>query len=540
MLKVSLQPTLYSPVIAEMQRSSATRYHAPKGLFYNLAGVVSPYTLNPTVLRIETDRINEAIEIQVAKVNHENIGLDQRSDREIYTVVATSGVITVPVQLGRGENRITAQVLGRTGDVDYLIVYTSTIVALWESFVRVLYQNSLKIINEQKTAVSSKLATRLLEAFISFQDLLPDVQSLQILAMRLLTRGMVHGPGSSSGVTDMVKALNLTTPVYKNMDKDTFEINPSLDPWARTSSQFGGNEAHVWIPNVGIASWLAFLGYINNQPDLFDIISVSEEEVVVRFQGELQRHRFDFDLFGTDFLSSLARSDCFKSVTISVGMRSQMLIVKCAPAYTFDLFVPEDKLLGNSRSSFDIDVPFDSDLPFDSDDVDPFTDGWLGLSLTGRFEQDYPQQYPLDTFVMPSTQYTGSVCGYEGHYSQVVENQNFQLDVDATFTADGWVQTAIPFTLESPDNTRWDIIPDENGQLVAISGSARNPDNYKVTKPDLSEIAFAITNEGFLQTVPVSGGETLRDDLYVKGTGGFIWDINVNNANVIFTDKIFP
>lgn len=351
---------------------------------------------------------------------------------------------------------------------------------------------------------------------------------------------MIHHVGTDSGVNDLLKAMSLTTPVYKSMDKDTFEVYPALDPWTNAASQFAGKEAHVWIPNVGIVCWVAFLSYINNQPDLFDIVSVSEDEVVVRFQGELQRHNFDFDLFGTDFLTSLAQSECFKSITVSVSIKSNLTTIICAAAYPFDMHITEETQLGNSRPSLDIDVPFDSGRALDADDVDPFTDGWVGLSLTGRFEQGL-ENHCLDTFVMPSTLYSGNVCCYEGYHTQIVEHQNLEVEADAVIFVDGHIQEAIPWTLQSPDGTKWDIRPNLSGNLVATSGSLRAPDSFKVTKPDLSEASFAITNAGIMQVIsPPAGGEYPKDDLYLKGVGGYVWDVNVTNANAIITDRIFP
>lgn len=538
-ISASIQPTLYSDIIASMR--SYVPWSAPRGIFYQLQGNIVPYSPNPTILKIETNRIGEPILIEVAKSSNLSVGVDPRKQTQDYTVVASSGIVTTGIQLGRGQNFIKVSVIGRPEEVAYLIVRATTIVALWEAFARVLYQASLRIIQEQQNAVSSKLATRLIEPFISFQNLLPDIQSLQILSTRLVGRGLIHHVGTDSGVSDLLKALSLTTPVYSSMDKDTFEVYPALDPWANTASQFAGKEAHIWVPNVGIVSWLAFLGYINNQPDLFDIISVTEDEVVVHYQGELQRHHFDFDRFGTDFLTSLAQSECFKSITISVSVKVNLHITICAAAYTFDLFVTEDNLLGNARTSFDIDVPFDSDRPFDADDIDPFTDGWLGLSLTGRFEQDLPDNYCLDTFVMPSTLYIGDVCCYIGHYVQIVENQSLEVEANEDVLMVAFIQEAMPWTLQSLDLTRWDIKPDVNGNLVATSGSTRVPDSFKVTKPDLTEAAFAITNAGVLQVLsPPPGGEFLKNEMYLLGTGAYVWDVNVDNMGAIVTDRVFP
>ena len=540
MIKVSVQPTVFSDLIKSMQIDNAP-WTGPQGPFYQLQENIVPFGPQPTVLRIETDRIGEPIRVEVVQ-SQEVSSQDIRENSKTYTLVAASSVATIGVQLGRGRNQITVSVDGRDGEITYLTVRATTIVTLWEAFSRVLYQESIRIIDEQKRAVSSRLATRLLEPFISFQDLLPDIQSLQILATRLVARGLIHSVGTNVGVTDLIKAVSLTTPVYRRIDKDTDELYPALDPWVKSASQFGGQEAHVWLPNLGIASWLTFIKYIQNQPDLYNILSISEREVVIEYQGRQQRHRFDFDSFGTDFLQALAQSECFRSIIIIVTTDVNVTVPICAASYTWDLYITAPDLLGNCRDTLDQGIPLDSNCPFDADDVDPFTDGWVNLSLTGRFEQDHPFTHTFDTFVIPSTEYTGDLCGYESYYTQVVMNQKLEPEVDAMFEVTGAVQTAIGWTLESPDTTRWDITVDSVTQtLVATSGSTRTPDDWKVTKPDTSEAAFAITNAGEVQVVsPPPGGELLRDTIFIKADNGYVWHVTVNNANTIVLVQIFP
>lgn len=541
MIKVSLQESIYSGIVTSMQKDNIP-WVAPKGVFYLLDGDIIPYTPQPTVLRIETNRIGEPIGIDIASIGGTDPNIDIRDQQTTHMVVAQSSVITKGVQLGRGKNLITVQVINRPEDVSYLIVNTTTIAAMWESFARVLYSASTRIIDEQNRAISSDLATRLIEPFISFQDLLPDIQSLKILTTRLLTKGLIHSVGTDLGVKEILKALTISTPIYKPMDKDTFEIFPSLDPWTKSASQFGGYEAHVWLPNIGITSWLAFLGFISNQPDLYNIISISESEIVIEYQGEIQRHQFDFEKFGSDFLVSQATTECFKSIIVTASMESYVTVRMCAAAYTFDLRITSDYLLGDSRGNFDSGIPFDMGHSFDTDPIDPFTDGWIDLSLSGRFEQDYPYHHTLDTFVVPSTSYTGDWCGYDGWYTQLIANHKYEIDMPVDITVSGFIQKALAFVLESPDTTRWEVKVHAASQtLISTSGTAIPLNLYKVTKPDLSEATFAIDNSGVLQVVsPPIGGEILMNTLYIMADDATVWWVTVDNDNIIKVSKIFP
>lgn len=452
MIKVSVQETIYSNIIKSMQIDNAP-WIPPQGPFYLLDSNIVPYTPNPTILRIETDRVGEAISIEIDQLGDFGSGVDVRKKQKSYTVVASSSVVTTGVQLGQGRNLITVSIMNRSSDVDYLIINATTITALWEAFARVLYSVSTRIIDEQNRAISSDLATRLMEPYISFQELLPDIQSVKVLAIRLAAKGLLHSVGTKLGVTELIKSLSLSTPVYAKMDKDSYEIFPALDPWTKSASQFGGMEAHIWLPNVEIASWLAFLSFISNQPDLYEIQSINESEIVIKYQGDIQRHLFDFDRFGTSFLTSQASSECFKSIIINVTMASSQILRMCVGTYTFDLYLTDQNLLGNCRPHLDNDSNFDSGCAFDVDPIDPFTDGWIDLSLSGRFDSD--PSHNLDTFVIPSTSYAGDICSFDGWYTQMVKNQKYEVEIPANITVSGYIQEGLAWLLQSPDGNKW-------------------------------------------------------------------------------------
>lgn len=541
MITVSVQETIYSNILKGMQTDNVP-WVAPKGPFYLLNGTIVPYSPNPTILRIETDRIGEAILIEIDQIGDIGSGVDVRKRQRSYTVVASSAVVTTGVQLGQGRNLITVSVMNRTSDISYLIVNATTIVALWEAFARVLYSVSTRIIDEQKRAISSELATRLIEPFISFQDLLPAVQSLKILAIRLAAKGLIHSIGTNLGVPSIIKSLTLSTPVYAPMDKDSYDLFPALDPWVKSASQFAGKEAHVWIPNTEIASWVAFLNFISNQPDLYEIKSITESEVVIVYQGEIQRHAFDFDRSGSSFLTAQATTECFKSIYINATMSSIHTIRMCVGSYTFDLYITGKNLLGDCRPHLDDILALDSGCAMDTDAIDPFTDGWIDLSLSGRFEQDYPNHTSLDTFVIPSITST-DICTYDGWYTQLVKNHKYEIDVPAPFGAGGWIQEGIVWVLQSPDLNKWMVYVNHttNTLMAKLVTTTLAISNFKVIKPDLTESAFAITNDGVLQTITPISGEILINTLYISSDDeSSIWWVNVTNDNVIIIEKIFP
>lgn len=537
MLKISLHGNTYDDTIFSMQKNNAP-WVAPKGMFYLLNDIISPFTPNKTSLNIETESwyAGEILSITVSHIGEYGTGIDVRQITDTYSSVVPSAKFTSSINLCRGKNLITAKI---KNEETHLIVSATTIVSLWEAFARVLYNVSGKILNEQSDAISSTMATRLMEPFVSFQNLLPSVQSLKTMAFRFLARGLIHSVGTDTGIKDIIKALCLSTPIYRKMDKDTFDLFPALDPWTKSASQYAGYEAHVWMTDINIISWLSFLSYISNQPDIFEILSISESEVIFKYYGEIQRHEFTSGKIGTDSLLVQASTECFKSIFIKAFMESEVFVSMCAAAYTFDLFVTEDAAIGNFRKSFDRGFPFDSGLFFDSDPIDPFTDGWVGLSLTGRFEQDMPiRSHPLDTFI---AKYPHEGCSYEGWYTQVICNHKVDMDVSLTVSSSGYIQGANAVILKSPGGDSWDMIVDSKTLTIktVLNNSLPTGIAYKLLKPDLTEAIFTITNEGVIQVTDPIGGEVLTETLYIVADDASIWSVSITNDNIIVISKIF-
>jgi len=437
MLKASISPTIYTPIIDSIFTEDP--YGAPVGRFYTLFPEKTvPTRVNPTTITIETDRIGEPLEITVVyKENPPDVGVLAPDKSTVINVVPAGSITTLPVQLGQGRNDITITTRLQPTETAFLIIYANEIVSLWEAFARDFFTNVTRVVDNEKNAINSPFGIRLVEPFLAVQELLPDTQSLKVMTARMLTRGLLHSVGNNSGQEDMLKALTVSTPAYSPMDKMTFEFDPELDPWVDAASQFSGTEAHVWIPNYGIMAWTAFWKFLVANPSNYEILDINENLVAFNHQGETRRHLFDFDRFGTDFLQALAREDCFKSIFISISMESFVKFKFCAASYTFDLFL--EKPIGNCRQSFDIDLPFDQDCPFDSDPVDPFSDGWLGWSLSGRFEQRDNQPLALDTFTVPSISYTGDLCVYDGFFTQNLTNTRYDVDMPVTITASGTI-----------------------------------------------------------------------------------------------------
>lgn len=94
------------------------------------------------------------------------------------------------------------------------------------------------------------------------------------------------------------------------------------------------------------------------------------------------------------------------------------------------------------------------------------------------------------------------------------------------------------FILQSPDLTKWQVNVSNAGVLSQTSGATGPVSNFKVTKPDLSEASFDITDAGEIQVVsPPAGGETLDDKYYIASPDGTAWKIQVTDDDEIQVDN---
>jgi archaellum component FlaF (FlaF/FlaG flagellin family) len=180
--------------------------------------------------------------------------------------------------------------------------------------------------------------------------------------------------------------------------------------------------------------------------------SVADDRVEIQYKGQQQLHQFNFNAPGSNFLTNLSLTNCFSNIELTISSLIISKIPICMWAYPFDYFVEAANPIGRERGTFDLGEPLDQGLPFDSDPVDPYNDGWVGYSLSGRFEQDVANsaqaKLGLDSFVTPALSYTGSQCVYiNGPYMQLFNSSRADIEVDYLVTASGSIDTYTPGAL---------------------------------------------------------------------------------------------
>jgi hypothetical protein len=442
--QIQVSPRGYDALFAQMLAA------VPPGAgFYDvlLGYPIVNWSRRAPVFVLQTDQTGVPIKVTALRKGGYPQGIDQGNLIAVAYFVPNQQNTSFQLTMGIGLNRLIATELIPNGRTTILDVMSTPNTMLFEAFGREI-SNSTDAVQAQQDALFSPYSTRMLDQVVTFQDLLPDVQSMKVLSMKMLVRSRVHFPSRVIGTQDFIQAFMLNTPVMVQMRQPTdFQIERSII--RRTQENSAGQEAHVWVPNLSVTQWLAFIKMADSMRQNYVINSVQDDLVGITYKGLNQLHQFDYDAPGSDFLPNLTQTNCFGNIEYSMG--SVILSNFKFPmwSYTFDYLVTAQSPIGRARVMFDEDVPFDSDLPFDSDPVDPFNDGWVGWSLSGRFEQNVPSALDavlgLDSSVAPALSYGGSATVYtHGPYTQMFNSHNIEIDVEEEMTITGSQDTYTP------------------------------------------------------------------------------------------------
>lgn len=379
----------------------------PTGTFYDFARPIVMWSKEPTPFLFETDNPSYPVLITRERLGDLALGVDQGNLIEEATIVPQPGVSQTLfyITLGRGRNRLTAteQIPGGGGRTQVLEVIATTNTIIFEAFGREIFKTNEPAVLQQE-AIFSPYATRLFDQLASIGDVLPDLQTLKILSTKLLIRSFIHFPATKVGVEDNIEAVTLNQPVFiPQRQSSNYHIETSRI--MRAVENLAGQEAHVWYPNLAVTRWLAYLRMANTFTNNFTLQSVRDDYVTVLYKGRQNLHYFDYDAAGENFLTNLSLKNCFNNITVSAEASILSRIFIPCWTYPLDYSVTPQTAIGLTRVTFDIGVPLDSGIPFDADPVDPWSDGFVGWSLSGRFEEG-PPAYPLDSMVQPSVDQT--------------------------------------------------------------------------------------------------------------------------------------
>lgn len=410
----------------------------PGGSFINTKFTVVPRTFLETNFQLETDNLNVPVKFFITTE-----GSDKDSNRSRdFAIVPINKFTTVPIKLSQGVNII--RVLDETNDSDFTFIVNSTEYAkLILNYAREIYNNSEVLFDLQNRNIFSAVSTRIAEQLLKDYDkFIPDIQSLQILASKLIIKSLVSQGGSDKAVTEFLTGITNNTPI-KEVLQGLFDIDIDTDKLVNYQENLSGFDFHTWIPDFSAARFKSFIKLIENLKNT-SLISVNDREVQIDKEGTIERHLFKERKHS--FLERQEDDSGFENLRIKAKLNTKVDMFFQMAQYVFDLFITDKNLLGINRGTLDKGegFEFDSNLNFDLDPIDPFHDGFIGLKLTGRFDNEVMDTSTetsvlgFDTMIQKDRDLSVPERVYQkGFYTQVVQQRGVLKTILSPILATG-------------------------------------------------------------------------------------------------------
>ena len=415
----------------------------PAGDFYdtNLGYPIVPWSRKPNIFTMETNIPGTPIKISLQRLGPYHPGVDEGNLIQDFFFVPTGTVSSFKITLGLGLNRITATELTPNGRIVLLDVMATPNAMLFEAMGREIFK-SVDLLEQQQAAIYSPYATRLPDQVIQFQGLLPTVQSLKILSTKLLVRASIHFPATTIGTQDMIQAFALNTPIFEPM-RNSSVVHLERSRTQRAQQNQAGQEAHVWFPNGAVTRWLAFTRMADSFRTHYILDSLRDDFVRYAYKGKDLYLDFNYDAVGENFLSNLSLTDCFDNIDMSLTTLINSRYFVPLWTYTFDLLIPPTYPLGLDRPPLDTGVVLDSGYRFDADPIDPWNDGWVGWSLSNRFDGNRGLDSAVEVALAPSPPWINSpTVYYPGPCMQMFNTHLKEIEFGYSVTASGTLDIA--------------------------------------------------------------------------------------------------
>lgn len=376
--------------------------YVPNSSFYLKSSGLLPYRYKKTAFILNA-AVGIKINVTVRAKSH-----DTSTRSNAYSFVASSTQQIIHIQLGLGQNEVLADAWRRvgpglddwvpTGESFYGVFNTARLATLLSSLGKQLYDNVTLDLTNTRNQILSPFGSKLVEHLIPYQDLLVDVRSLRILSTRMALRASTATPGSQLGVTDWLTALTTNTPIFNPLTNSFTEYDYS-QPLVHQNEHFGGQEAHIWLPNPCVTQWATFVRYVNAIDTVYTMTDLSEYVYRGTYNGAQEQHEFPAPVgFECSLTQMLLDLGCLDSMTLLINSAIVTRFLVCVPGYPLDFDVEPCSLLGLRRldcgNFFDVGERADT-----YDEFDPLGDGWEGHTLSTRYDSSDPGGVCVDTMI---------------------------------------------------------------------------------------------------------------------------------------------
>jgi len=254
----------------------------PPTQFYLRGAINVPYGTNPFPFVATTTTWDRPLQVYV------------NGERQFSALAISAGTVrrskkwpngfylqvTVPLRLQEGKNTVAAEC--GTEQVVHEVVATRPLTMLWAFAQNIMEQLYLPL-NAEWVASLSPWSSHFVEALLNYAPLMPDERVARTHGFRKTTFGSMVRPLTLSGITSFVAGLTYSNPIIVPVTENSFgTLTLNLN---RRALLDAGSDIHVWVPNRGLATWLAFARLVLNLRHVFVVDKVAPGEVAVREPG---------------------------------------------------------------------------------------------------------------------------------------------------------------------------------------------------------------------------------------------------------------
>lgn len=349
----------------------------PAGSFYLLADEHVARSVHPTPFVLITDTPSSVDFWVNGRLVKTHI---PKGERDVVLLPLAQPPATNSIKV---ENGVDAPV--------HINVAATYITTVMDGIAEQLYEVRGRTNERYFNLLTSPWATFLVEWLIPWQRELPDVRSFRSMSLKMQANCLFGESGLDGAVRDFVSGFISSTPVVVESANETL-WQPDTTQMYTSGDDLLSYDFHVWIPNLCLRRWSAFITYIHNT-NKYHFVRADENVVMLRQKESewYQQHLFDNTGAGCSLQGLLDAMGCMDRFTFAGALNLNSAPSFCVFANPFDMQV---EYPGIGGEFFDAGTELDTaghTLPDETNEVlaDYCTDQATAITLATELRTDF-------------------------------------------------------------------------------------------------------------------------------------------------------
>jgi len=382
------QPSLFDDDIALIRESTPVTVSS----FYLRRPYFVPWSADESVFILETDEPQERHEFIV-----------NRTDR--FAFVPGESPYTVSLQLQKGANRID---ISTPNQSTYITVAATAVESWFTALGREYYLAAGQRLKDIQDHFLTPWTTRVSAHLVPYNDIflparMPKIQQTRLAIMTSMGQRLGHG----DGVRQVATAVSYSTPPVTKAYNAEFVMPGKYPEYPYvttfpTTGEVRGRVLDLWTPNNCLAAHqalfqlvLAMGGEDVPDPKPLSLVAKDDSQIILRYNGgSAEAHVLN--PASPECTDIEFNTSCDAGVRAFAQMESRIDIMMLSPQLPFDETVENPINFGFFDEGFWFDASTGHPDPglgggddaFDTvDPDDPFGEGFVGFSLSRRFDQ---------------------------------------------------------------------------------------------------------------------------------------------------------